>query len=70
MFDDGIRCNDLAEFAAALEHVLGEPAWNAPRVRRARQLRAEARYGLRPVAEKYKAAIEMFRRMHAEGLRP
>lgn len=68
--DDGIRCNDFSEFVQALEHVLGEPVWNHEVSRVARRERAQARYGLPAVADKYTAAIEMFRRMHAEGLRP
>ncbi len=67
---DGMRCNDLYEFEQGLAHLLATPEWNAPESRQARRTRAQERFGLAPVTELYKAAIEMFRRMHAEGLRP
>lgn len=69
LYDDGLRCNDLHEFVSALEHVQANAEdWNIGRERR--QARARERFGLETVSLKYKAAIEMFRRMHAEGLRP
>lgn len=69
LYDDGLRCNDLHEFEHGLRHLLDNAEdWNIGREQR--QARARARYGLEPVALKYKSAIEMFRRMHAEGLKP
>lgn len=67
---DGMRCNDLYEFEQGLKHLLATPEWNALESREARRTRAQERFGLEPVSERYRAAIEMFRRMHAEGLRP
>lgn len=67
---DGMRCNDVAEFKLGLAHLLETPAWNSAESRAARRTRAQERFGLEPVSELYKAAIEMFRRMHAEGLKP
>jgi glycosyltransferase involved in cell wall biosynthesis len=68
-YDDGLRCNDLHEFVSALAHVQANAEdWNIGRERR--QARARERFGLEPVSLKYKAAIEMFRRMHADGLKP
>ena len=68
---DGLRCNDLYEFNVALKHVVENPEeWQSISSRSQRQDRATARYGLAAVTEKYDAALTMFRRMHAEGLKP
>lgn len=67
---DGMRCNDLTEFDHGLQHLLATPEWNDLDSRDSRRKRAQDRFGLEPVASLYRAALEMFRRMHAEGLRP